>query len=77
MLVFLMLTLIALLLIGGWTVAKLSDVQDSLTAQTAAIQVLTDALAVKPPAAATEADLDAVKSGIDANTAAIQAIPTV
>jgi hypothetical protein len=56
--------------------AKLSDVNDAIAAQTVAIQALADAIAAKPPAAATEADLDGVKAGIDANTAAVQAIPT-
>jgi hypothetical protein len=54
--------------------AKLSDVQTSLDAQTAAIQELTAALAAVPPAAATEADLDGVKSTIDTNTASITAL---
>ena len=64
--------------------AKLSDVNDAIAAQTVAIQALADAIAAKPPAAATEglgrwrcdvsADLDGVKAGIDANTAAVTAI---
>lgn len=66
----------AILAIGGFLMAKLSDVQASLDAQTAAIKALADAIAARPAAAATEADLDGVKASIDANTAAVQAIPT-
>ncbi len=64
-----------LFLVWRSIMAKLSDVQDSITAQTAAIKALADAIAAKPPAAATEADLDGVKAGIDTNTDAVNAIP--
>jgi hypothetical protein len=63
-----------LFLVWRSIMAKLSDVQASLDAQTAAIQELTAALAAVPPAAATEADLDGVKSTIDTNTASITAL---
>jgi hypothetical protein len=66
-----------LFLVWRSIMAKLSDVQTSLDAQTAAIQELTAALAAVPPAAATEADLDGVKASIDTNTASITALKPV
>jgi hypothetical protein len=63
-----------LFLVWRSIMAKLSEVTDALAAQTQAIQDLTAALAAVPPAAATEADLDGVKSTIDTNTASITAL---
>jgi len=61
-----------ILVMEGWIMAKLSDVQASLDAQTQAIVAL--AARIPPPAAATEADLDGVKALIDQNTATIQSL---
>jgi hypothetical protein len=73
---FLAAILIAVLTLGVLTMAKLADVTDSITTQTAAIVAL--AARIPTPGAATEADLDTVKAGIDANTASInQLVPPV
>jgi hypothetical protein len=73
---FLAAILLTVLILGGLTMAKLSDVNDSITTQTAAIVAL--AARIPAPGAATEADLDTVKAGIDANTASInQLVPPV
>jgi hypothetical protein len=66
---FLAAILLTVLTLGVLTMAKLADVNDSLTTQTAAIVAL--AARIPAPGAATEADLDTVKAGIDANTTSI------
>lgn len=61
-------TLLVLVLQGVRIMATLADVNASIKAQTDAINAL-------PKAAATEADLDGVKAGIDANTALLPTAP--
>jgi hypothetical protein len=73
---FLAAILLTVIVFGVLTMAKLADVNDAITTQTAAIVAL--AARIPTPGAATEADLDTVKAGIDANTASInQLVPPV
>lgn len=60
--------LVLLVLQGRRIMATLADVNASIKAQTDAINAL-------PKPAATEADLDGVKAGIDANTALLTPAP--
>jgi hypothetical protein len=70
------LLLVFLVFSWGCLMAKLSDVQASLDTLTAAVTAL--AARIPPKPAATEADLDGIKTQIDATTAAVQALaPTV